>query len=90
MHEFAQIVVPKLKVFAEKAEATKASVDIVVAAAREYEDAMFKRTWIAVLASRQATVDAHQWQRITDESPLVAKRAKFLHEIFDVEAGLLI
>jgi hypothetical protein len=50
---------------------------------------MFSRSWIAVLASGQATLDAHIWDRITAQSPLVAKRQMFLHDVFDIERGIL-
>jgi hypothetical protein len=33
------------------------------------------------LASRQAALDAHQWSRITETSPLLTRRAKDL--VFD-------
>jgi 2-polyprenyl-6-methoxyphenol hydroxylase-like FAD-dependent oxidoreductase len=44
-------------------------------AARDtYEDEMVERTELAVLASRQACLDAHEWQKLDDQSPLVRRR----------------
>jgi 2-polyprenyl-6-methoxyphenol hydroxylase-like FAD-dependent oxidoreductase len=43
--------------------------------AREaYENEMVERTEIAVLASRRACMDAHEWERLNDKSPLVRRR----------------
>ncbi|RFU32245.1 hypothetical protein B7463_g4091, partial [Scytalidium lignicola] len=88
VYEFSKAVVPTLRnVLSESVSAD----DLIrlAFAAKAYEDAMFKRCWIAVLASRQATIDAHQWERITNHSPLVAKRQKFLHDSFNVDNGIL-
>ena len=40
-----------------------------------YEDEMITRTAPAVLASRHACLDAHDYQKITDQSPLISRRA---------------
>ncbi|KAI9829291.1 MAG: hypothetical protein M1826_005755 [Phylliscum demangeonii] len=40
-----------------------------------YQDEMIARTRPAVLASRRACLDAHEYARITDQSPLVSRRA---------------
>lgn len=48
------------------------------AAIDAYEDEMITRTAAAVLTSRRACLDAHDYQRITDKSPLVSKRAMAL------------
>ncbi|KAI9805760.1 MAG: hypothetical protein M1833_005253 [Piccolia ochrophora] len=40
-----------------------------------YESEMFGRSRLAVLASRQACLDAHEYARISEESPLISKRA---------------
>lgn len=40
-----------------------------------YEDEMIARTYPAVRLSRQACLDAHDWKRINDKSPLIARRA---------------
>ena len=39
-----------------------------------YEEAMIARTRPAVLASRRAAMDAHDYKRIDENSPLVSKR----------------
>lgn len=39
-----------------------------------YEDEMKKRTGKAVLLSRQAALDAHDWNRVNDSSPIVGAR----------------
>jgi hypothetical protein len=39
-----------------------------------YEAKAVARTRPAVLASRQACLDAHRWSRITDASPLLTRR----------------
>ncbi|KAK3296457.1 uncharacterized protein B0H64DRAFT_461636 [Chaetomium fimeti] len=45
------------------------------AALDRYEDRAVGRSRPAVLASRQACLDAHRWARITDSSPLLTRRA---------------
>ncbi|KAK5116870.1 hypothetical protein LTR85_009130 [Meristemomyces frigidus] len=40
-----------------------------------YEREMIARTHLAVLASRQACLDAHDHERVNERSPLVSKRA---------------
>ncbi|KAK4039470.1 hypothetical protein C8A01DRAFT_16553 [Parachaetomium inaequale] len=45
------------------------------AALDRYEDRVVGRARPAVLASRQACLDAHCWARITDKSPLLSRRA---------------
>lgn len=42
--------------------------------AQAYEDEMIERTELAVLASRQACLDAHDFKRLNDKSPLVRRR----------------
>ena len=39
-----------------------------------YEGEMYARSKPSVLASRQACLDAHQYERINEASPLIAKR----------------
>jgi 2-polyprenyl-6-methoxyphenol hydroxylase-like FAD-dependent oxidoreductase len=46
----------------------------VKAAVEKYEIEMVERTELAVLASRQACLDAHEWSRLNDRSPLVRRR----------------
>jgi hypothetical protein len=50
-----------------------AAVDLRAALDR-YEDRVVGRTRPAVLASRQACIDAHQWSRINEKSPLLSRR----------------
>ena len=44
------------------------------------EEEMIARTGPAILAARRAALDAHDYQRIDDKSPLVSKRAIVLEE----------
>ena len=44
-------------------------------AIKEYEEKMCERCRPAVLASRRACLDAHDWSRLDEKSPLVARRA---------------
>ncbi|SPQ26252.1 57e1c60d-fe88-4d64-b93a-0dd28c76ff4e [Thermothielavioides terrestris] len=46
-----------------------------------YEDRAVARARPAVLASRQACLDAHRWSRITEASPLLSRRA--MHLVFE-------
>jgi 2-polyprenyl-6-methoxyphenol hydroxylase-like FAD-dependent oxidoreductase len=46
----------------------------VKSAVASYEAEMMERTELAVLASRQACLDAHDWSRLNDRSPLVRRR----------------
>lgn len=50
-----------------------------------YEDEVVARTEIAVLASRQACLDAHDYQRLNDESLLVRRR--LMRSDLDFSAG---
>jgi 2-polyprenyl-6-methoxyphenol hydroxylase-like FAD-dependent oxidoreductase len=43
-------------------------------AQKAYESEMIERTKVAVLASRQACLDAHEYARIDEKSPLVKRR----------------
>jgi hypothetical protein len=45
------------------------------AALDRYEDKVVARSRPGVLASRQACLDAHQWSRINDKSPLLTRRS---------------
>lgn len=45
-----------------------------------YEEEMIARTRPAVLASRRAAMDAHDYKRIDDNSPLISKRAVIREE----------
>ncbi|KAK4154914.1 hypothetical protein C8A00DRAFT_42383 [Chaetomidium leptoderma] len=53
---------------------TRTAVDLRAALDR-YEDRVVGRSRPAVLASRQACLDAHQWSRINEKSPLLTRRA---------------
>lgn len=44
------------------------------AALDKYEETVAERTRFAVLASRQACLNAHSWPQITENSPLVQRR----------------
>ncbi len=39
-----------------------------------YQEKVISRTRPAVLASRQAALDAHRWERISEKSPLLSRR----------------
>jgi hypothetical protein len=54
----------------------------------EYERAVIARTRPAVLASRRACLDAHEWKRISKLSPLLTKRMPYIEfeETEEVEA----
>jgi hypothetical protein len=46
---------------------------------QEYQQGVAKRTLPAVLASRQACLDAHKWANLTSESPLLTRRQMVLN-----------
>ena len=48
--------------------------DALVEAVREYTEEMITRTRPAVLNSRQACLDAHEYKAINDDSPLIKRR----------------
>ncbi|KAL2127911.1 hypothetical protein VTI74DRAFT_9999 [Chaetomium olivicolor] len=58
------------------------------AALDRYESRVVGRTRPAVLASRQACLDAHQWSRITADSPLLSRRSMNL--AFDETNGRVV
>ncbi|KAG7290104.1 hypothetical protein NEMBOFW57_000099 [Staphylotrichum longicolle] len=70
--DLAELVIPHLLRGTESAHPT--AVDLRAALDR-YEDRVVGRARPAVLASRQASLDAHQWARINDKSPLLSRRA---------------
>lgn len=72
--DFVELVLPQLT-------GDGAGTDDVRAALDRYEDRVVARTRPAVLASRQACLDAHDWQRINPQSPLLSRRAMNL--VFD-------
>ncbi|KAL2158154.1 hypothetical protein VTH06DRAFT_4722 [Thermothelomyces fergusii] len=57
----------------EQSTPAQRAVDLRAALDR-YEDRVVSRTRPAVLASRQACIDAHQWSRINEKSPLLSRR----------------
>ncbi|KAK5089748.1 hypothetical protein LTR70_006590 [Exophiala xenobiotica] len=58
----------------------------VMEAIEDYEAEVVRRTYEAVLLSRQACLDAHDWQNLSPDSPLVSKRARILAPAKDVSA----
>lgn len=56
--------------------AAAAAPTSMAAAIDAYEEEMIERTGPAVLTSRRACLDAHEYGRINDQSPLVSKRVK--------------
>jgi hypothetical protein len=48
-------------------------------AIQKYQQSMAKRTLPAVLASRQACLDAHDWANLTPASPLLTRRQMILN-----------
>lgn len=68
MHELVQKVLPHLD----------SKRDTLLASIHEFEDALVARTRSAVLASRKACLDAHDWHGLTASSPLVTRRQMYL------------
>jgi hypothetical protein len=72
--DFAKIVAPCL---------STAGSDLVAVAERRnlrtvldiYEDEVITRARPGVLASRRACIDAHEWSKINEKSPLLSRRA---------------
>jgi 2-polyprenyl-6-methoxyphenol hydroxylase-like FAD-dependent oxidoreductase len=68
--------------FAERITPLLSTPDTSLRAALDaYEDAVVGRSRPAVLASRRACLDAHEWSKINTESPLLTRRA--MHIKFD-------
>lgn len=76
--DFVELVMPQLR--AGGADKAAAAVGLRAALDR-YEDRVVARTRPAVLASRQACIDAHQWDRINEKSPLLSRR--LMNLVFD-------
>ncbi|KAF2823824.1 FAD binding domain-containing protein [Ophiobolus disseminans] len=53
----------------------------LTAAVRKFEEGVIERTRPAVLASRKACLDAHDWHNLTPDSPLLTRRQ--MHLKFD-------
>lgn len=73
--DFAKLVVPALH--------DEVSPDNFRIALDQYEDAVIDRTRPAVLLSRRACLDAHEWSRVNGCSPLLTRREMFAR--FDEE-----
>lgn len=65
--EFVELVVPHLSGDKDGNGDVRSALD-------RYEDRVVARARPAVMASRQACLDAHNWQRINTQSPLLSKR----------------
>ncbi|KAL2017778.1 hypothetical protein VTK56DRAFT_1696 [Thermocarpiscus australiensis] len=66
--DFVELVMPQLLSGDSTSAGLRAALD-------RYEDKVVTRTRPAVLASRQACLDAHVWSRINENSPLLSRRA---------------
>lgn len=75
--DFAELVVPPLTLPDSGVTELRAALD-------DYEDAVTARSRPAVLASRQACMDAHEWGSISSTSPLLSRRVMRL----DFERGV--
>ncbi|KAF8855207.1 FAD/NAD(P)-binding domain-containing protein [Acephala macrosclerotiorum] len=64
----AALLVDQLKKVQEGSASLKAAID-------NYEAEMRPRTHAAVLKSRQAALDAHDWNTLTEDSPVVGARS---------------
>jgi hypothetical protein len=67
--ELVQNVIPQL-------DATDEALQISI---NEFESGLVARTRSAVLASRQASLDAHDLRGLTKDSPLVTRREMYLN-----------
>lgn len=63
----AALLVDQLKLIHARKVSLKEGIDV-------YEEEMRPRTHAAVLLSRQAALDAHEWDKVTDESPCIGAR----------------
>jgi hypothetical protein len=77
--DFAEIIGPFLegKVGSAQQGGLRGALD-------RYEDAVVKRSRSGVLASRRASMDAHEWAKIDGSSPLLSRRQ--MHLDFDDES----
>ncbi|KAF5534088.1 zeaxanthin epoxidase chloroplastic [Fusarium napiforme] len=76
--EGANHVIFDVKDFVERVVPTLNSDGDLRSALDEYERAVISRTRPAVLASRRACLDAHNWKRISKTSPLLTKRMPYI------------
>ncbi|KAH7310462.1 hypothetical protein B0I35DRAFT_439092 [Stachybotrys elegans] len=72
VEEFSKRIIPDLVREKEDWHALRSALD-------GYEKEVIARTRPAVLASRVACMDAHDWTKITLKSPLLSKREKYLN-----------
>lgn len=89
VHDFAETVVPALRSADAQASPTTSDIEEFRKATPAYEKRVFGGSWIAVLAPRQAALDACILKRTNLPSTLLAKRLMFLHDAFDVDIGEL-
>lgn len=68
VQDFVERVVPVLK--------ENQPLNILRGALDAYEDEVIKRARPGVLASRRACLDAHEWSRINNRSPLLTRRER--------------
>jgi hypothetical protein len=73
--DFVEIVLPY---FARGGGDKTVVEDRLWALLDQYESRAVARTRPAVLASRQACLDAHNWNHINAHSPLLSRRAMYL------------
>lgn len=73
-HGVTDISVLLSNILSTVSSSREASTHTLKQAIDTYEDEMIQRTAPAVLTSRRACLDAHQYDRITDQSPLVSRR----------------
>jgi hypothetical protein len=80
--DFADVVGPSLS---EQAATGNGPVGVggLRGALDRYEDVVVKRARAGVLASRKASMDAHRWESIDENSPLLSRRE--MHLDFDEE-----
>lgn len=71
MLDFVELVLPHLST----SDGNSPSKRNLREALDNYEDVVVARARPAVLASRQACLDAHNWSAISGDSPLLSKRA---------------
>ena len=81
--DFAQHVTPTLQHHLRGGIASPAAFSDLRAALDDYEQAVIERTRPGVLASRRACLDAHEWGRINEKSPLLTRRAMNLDIEYD-------
>jgi hypothetical protein len=72
-HDFVKRVGPLLKPGAPGQEVLRSTIE---QALRDYDQDVLARGHPCVVNARQACLDAHDFPRITDESPLVSRRSK--------------